>query len=236
MGLRSRRAVVVAPAFFLLILSGTVLGQDFSGKIQIEPPFMQAKTIQVKKKVQDSCADEQLSKSLIVSENGEVANVVVWLEGNFASPIPSQQSETKAILDQKYCHFEPHVVLVPPQSRLKILNSDPLTHDVRAFDHSSMLFRIDMPTNHKPEERSFDKPGIYTIRCGLHPWMHAFVVKAAHSYYAISDEEGHFRIKNLPAGNYPLHIWHELLGETVVPIEITKSKEDFVYTFKNTLK
>ncbi len=232
MGLRSRRAIIVLVAVLIMSYYGpTLFAQDVSGRIQIESPYPIVQIIKVKKKVQDSCDEEQISKSLLVSSGGGVANVVLWLEGEFETKPFARQS---VILDQRRCNFEPHVILIPQGARLKVLNSDPLAHDVRAFESANMLFRLDMDTKAKPEERNFEKSGIYVIRCGLHPWMHAFAVQAAHDFYAVTDAEGTFALKNIPAGKHMLHLWHETLGEVEIPLEANESVQDFSYTFKNT--
>lgn len=226
--------------FMTLSYGPTLSAQDISGQIRLEPPYPIAQVVKVKKKVQDSCDNEQISKSLLVTSKGGVANVVLWLEGTFSAQGGSTSGgearslpEQFVILDQKRCNFEPHVILIPPGARLRVLNSDPLAHDVRAFDAADMLFRIDMDTKAKPEERNFQKSGIYVIRCGLHPWMHAFAVQAAHDFYAVTNEDGTFVLKNIPSGKQTLHLWHETLGEVKIPLDVNESIQDFSYTFKN---
>lgn len=231
MDLRAR--CTIAFLFFCVSVGSlSVSADEISGQIKIEPPYPTVKMVKVRKKVQDSCAEEQISKSLLVSSEGGLANAVLWLEGEFSGEAQSL-SKQAVTLDQTRCNFEPHVVLVPPGSRLQILNSDPLAHDVRAFEKAIMLFRLDMDTRSKPEERFFEKPGIYTIRCGLHPWMHAFAVQAAHDFYAVTDTTGDFTLENVPAGKHMLHIWHETLGKVEMPLEVNASTKDFSYTFKN---
>ncbi len=241
MEVRPRRAVTILLALGLLFQQTSILrAQEISGQIKIEPPYPEIKIIKVHKTTQDSCAEEQISKSLLVSAEGGLANAVLWLEGEFSAqggPASSGEMyllpEQVVTLDQKNCNFEPHVALIPPGGRLRVLNSDPLAHDVRAFDLASMLFRLDMDTQAKPAERSFEKPGIYTIRCGLHPWMHAFAVQAGHPFYAVSNGKGEFVLRDVPDGRHTLHIWHETLGQVEMPIEVSGPVQNFSYTFKN---
>lgn len=215
--------------FLILLLAPSAQAADLTGKISIEPPYPEAKIVKVKKKVQDSCADEQLSKALLVSKDGGVANTVIWLEGKFETKLHPDQS---GVLDQKNCNFEPHVLLLPPGGKVKVRNSDPLAHDVRAFENAVMLFRLDMADQGMQFDESFKKPGIYTLRCGLHLWMHAFIVYPEHDYYAVTDGNGRFEMKNVPEGKYALHLWHETLGEVQVPVETSGNLKEFSYTFK----
>ncbi len=229
MDLRRRSTIIFLALGIILSGVSKVSAHEISGQVKMAPPYPEPKLMKVHKKVQDSCAEEQISQSLQVSSQGGVANTVIWLEGNFSSPLGTT---TNVVLNQSQCNFQPHVALIPPGGRLRVLNSDPLAHDVRAFEEAKMLFRLDMDTKAKPQDEQFEKQGIYTIRCGLHPWMHAFVVQAAHPFYAVSNAEGKFSLGNVPAGKHRLHLWHETLGETVLPLEVAGPVNDFSYTYK----
>jgi hypothetical protein len=50
------------------------------------------------------------------------------------------------------------------------------------------------------------------ISCGAHPWMRAYLWMFDHPYFAVTDETGHFTIKNAPAGTWNLVVWHEAIG------------------------
>ena len=115
----------------------------------------------------------------------------------------------------------------------KIANSDPLTHDVRIFNDATMLNRFEMESLTQPIEQNSNGFGIYVIRCGLHKWMHAFVVSAKHPFYAVTNERGEFKMEHVPEGSYPVHIWHEALGEGELLVDLKQSMSDFTYTFKN---
>ena len=157
--------------FFVFGFWFSVLGlanaNEIHGRISIEPPYPELKVIEVKKKRPDQCAHEQVSQTLIVSKDGYVKNAVVSLKGDFP-----EKFEGKTVLDQKNCNFEPHVILVPQGRPFWVSNSDPMAHDVRAFDGAQMLFRFEMNDGDKPVLQQFDKAGVYTLRCGLHHWMH----------------------------------------------------------------
>jgi hypothetical protein len=49
------------------------------------------------------------------------------------------------------------------------------------------------------------------LLCNVHPEMEAFVVTLQNPYFAVSDKDGSYSIKNVPAGKFTLMIWHEKL-------------------------
>ena len=195
----------------------------------MEPPFPDPKTLSVDKKY-PYCGDSQLSQSLLVSGEGNLQNAVVILES--MNPSSKDNPGEKAVLHQKECHFEPHISILAPNASLQITNEDPLAHDVRLFDGASMLSRDDMDVSANPVSHPFSKEGVYTIRCGLHHWMHAFVIVTAQPH-ALTDSEGKFSLSGVPAGQYRLHLWHETLGEIFLDLEVKESISDFHYTFSS---
>ena len=57
------------------------------------------------------------------------------------------------------------------------------------------------------ELTSSKKPVVF--QCSIHPWMHAYVWVFDHPYFAVTDENGEFEIKNVPAGGVRVVAWHE---------------------------
>jgi hypothetical protein len=70
---------------------------------------------------------------------------------------------------------------------------------------------------------TFAKPEIVRIECDLHSWMTAWVVVAAHPFYAVTGADGSFAFDNLPPGQYKLQIWHERLG--TLPASVTVGEQ-----------
>jgi len=65
--------------------------------------------------------------------------------------------------------------------------------------------------------------------------MSSFVVVKANPYFAVTDENGRFRIENVPAGTYKIEAWQEKLGKKTSDIAV-KSKEEAVVDFVLTKK
>jgi carboxypeptidase family protein len=56
---------------------------------------------------------------------------------------------------------------------------------------------------------------MFPVGCDVHPWMRAYVSVLDHPFYAVTNEDGTFEIKGLPAGEYEVEAYHEKLkGQT----------------------
>ena len=161
----------------------------------------------------------RVSPKLIVGPNGGVQNAVIWLEGSFERRYDGA-TDGVALLDQQACAFSPHVLVAPQGSTLHVRNSDTVLHNVRLFRESTLVWREWQQPHAADLAWRLDAPGRYVIRCGVHPWMYAWVISAEHEYYAVSDATGHFTLARVPPGRHRLHVWHETLGERVEELQV----------------
>ena len=52
---------------------------------------------------------------------------------------------------------------------------------------------------------TFAKPEMFLkFKCDVHPWMFAWVSVFDSPYFAVSDKDGKFAIKNVPPGKYTI--------------------------------
>lgn len=230
MEVRSTVAVIQFLCFFLM-LNSTAQAYEIEGRLRLAPPWPKRDSIPVKKDVM-TCGDSQRSQTLMISDDGFLQNAVVSLESErLADSDQKLELQTKPFLNQKDCHFTPHILLVPQSDSFLVGNEDPMAHDVRAFQGSHMLFRFEMDAHSSPVEKKLNQTGRFVIRCGLHSWMHAYVISTEHPFYAVSDSGGKFKLEAVPAGSFELKIWHEVLGEVRIPLTVSESIPDFSYTF-----
>jgi plastocyanin len=206
----------------LLLLAGAVLpGLCLAGAIRGKVTLAGAAPAPRKVEVtidQYLCGKEKDANDLIVSPQHEVANAVVWLETappGAAWPAAAQKVE----IDQNGCVFVPRVVIVPAGGTVDFLNSDRLLHNIHATPKLNVSFNRTQPKN-RTIPVTFAKPEIVRIDCDLHSWMTAWVVVAAHPYYAVTKADGAFVFEKLPPGSYRLHSWHERLSAAPVEVKV----------------
>ena len=160
-------------------------------------------------RVDPGCGNDSVTLEHWIVKDGKVANALIYIKdglGNTVYPAP----EEPAVLDQRGCEYDPHVMGLMLGQKLKILNSDPTLHNVRlssadAAEDFNKLFTQGMP----PMDETFTTTGIKAIHCDVHQWMNCYVGVFSNPFFAVSDSTGHYEIHGLPPGNYTLELWHE---------------------------
>jgi plastocyanin len=111
-------------------------------------------------------------------------------------------------LVQKNKMFTPHLLVVPVGSSVSFPNADPFFHNVFSlFDGR----RFDLGLYEAGSTRSvvFSREGVSYIFCNIHSEMSAVVIALATPLYGFADSQGVFHLKNVPDGEYDLHVWIE---------------------------
>jgi len=111
-------------------------------------------------------------------------------------------------MDQKNMLFIPHVLAVVTGTKVAFLNSDAVAHNVFSPEGK---YNLGTWPQGQTRDHTFDKPGVYTQLCRVHPEMEGYVVVLDTPYFAVTDKTGQFEIKNVPAGKYTLVAWSEKL-------------------------
>ena len=164
-----------------------------------------------------------LPKNVLVvnPKNDGVKNVVVWIrpDNNVRNaPLPPAQIKPELakvasknhLIDQPCCQFEPRVLAVRVGDTLEVKNSAPVPHNIK-YDGTN-AFNVNLPPgmSHKMAE-PFDAVSTPTpFGCSIHPWMTGRIRTFDHPYFAMTDADGKFEIKDAPAGKFRVVYWHEL--------------------------
>jgi hypothetical protein len=196
---------------------------NLSGRFVFEGTAPTPAKINVDKDVQ-VCGNHNLTdESLIVGDKGGVANVVVWVRTKDISVHPdyAAAANEKVVLDNHNCRFEPHVLGMRDTQKLEVKNSDSVSHNTNAA-LTEKPFNVIIAANTASEVGS-EKAELLPakVTCNIHPWMTGYLLVRPDPYFAISDKDGKFEIKNLPAGSeIEFQVWHEKSGY------VTKAKVD----------
>lgn len=202
--------------------NGWITGQvSYLGKPKAPQMLLVVKDRQV-------CGKHEIfDESLQVGNDGGLANAVISIVG-MESASGAEMPARESILDQQGCIYKPHVVLAPAKQEIQILNNDGVLHNIHTFSSVNQPVNISQPAMRKRMTMNFEKPEVFPVRCDVHGWMAAWIVVMAHPYYALTDGDGNFVLKNVPPGDYKIKSWHETLGEQTVEIRVEAGQESKV--------
>ena len=176
----------------------------------------------------------QAMETYVVGGDGKsLANVFVYVKdglGNYIYDTPTEPAR----IDQEGCRYHPHVFGMRVGQPLEILNSDPTLHNIHATPKVNSEFNTGQPIEGMKTTHTFGKPEIMVpFKCDVHGWMNAYVGVLEHPYFAVTDMDGKFSLKTLPAGTYTIEAWHERLGAQQQMVTIgEKETKDIAFTFK----
>lgn len=158
-------------------------------------------------------------ESLVVSKDGEIANIVVGLFLKAGAKKPEVHADfekdagQEVTFDNTNCRFEPHVVFVRTNQKLILTNTDTVGHNVKADLLNNAPFNDLLPPGGKlPKTLKAEEKLPVSCSCSIHPWMKGFLVVRDDPYASISNEKGEFEIAKLPAGKWTLRVWQEKSG------------------------
>ncbi len=146
------------------------------------------------------------------------ADIVVSLQAPGLKPTPPAKPIE---MDQKGMLFLPHVLPVVLGTTVRFLNSDPTPHNVFSPEGK---YNLGTWPQGQTKEYKFDKPGVYTQLCRVHPEMEAFIVVLETPYFAVTDKSGRFEIKDVPPGKYTLATWGNRLKKTEQAVAVESGK------------
>jgi plastocyanin len=172
-------------------------------------------------------------ESLVVNKKGGLANAFVYIKSGLEGKTFAVPTEPVTI-DQKGCWFHPRVFGIQTGQVLKVVNSDPVTHNIHPMAEVNRAWNHSQGADDPPLARRFLKPEVMIpVKCNIHSWMHAFIGVVDNPYFAVSSDDGSFEIKNLPPGTYTVGVWQEKLGTQEQQVTVPPhGKAEVNFTFK----
>jgi plastocyanin len=148
-------------------------------------------------------------------------NVLVHLNGLPATPPPKEKAE----LSQDDCMYRPRVIGVVAGQELDIHNGDPVLHNVHIREGARTTFNAAHVPGTANIQKTFTGNGtLEKFACDVHPWMSAYVWVQNNRYFAVSDKEGKFDLKDVPVGTWEYEAWHERFGTQTGKVTVQKGK------------
>ncbi|QDV15916.1 hypothetical protein Pan153_05350 [Gimesia panareensis] len=162
-------------------------------------------------------ATDHLSKDLVVNpDNKGIQNIFLYVyKPKEIHPELKESKNKTVVFDQKGCTFKPHALIVRTDQKVIVKSDDPVAHNTHTnpLRNEAVNFIL-APNDREGKEVSNPIPEILPmqVKCDIHPWMTAYWYVVDHPYAVVSDADGKFTIKNLPAGKQTFRIWHEKKG------------------------
>lgn len=177
----------------------------FSGKA----PEMK---VPAKRKDADVCKSKEVKYNAVLVKDGKLKDVLVRIApggvaGNWKAP------DKHAEIDQVDCMYAPRMQGVVAGQTIDIKNGDQTLHNVHTYKGSESLFNQAQPKGAAAISKEVpDEAAVMKFTCDVHPWMRGFVVVTDHPFFAVSGEDGSFKIEKVPAGKYTVEAWHSQYG------------------------
>ncbi|MEZ4648312.1 MAG: hypothetical protein R3E97_05885 [Candidatus Eisenbacteria bacterium] len=148
------------------------------------------------------------------------SDIVVFLRGD-GLPRRSTKGATHQLAQQDKT-FVPRVLPIEVGDEVEFPNFDPFYHNVFSY---SPVKRFDLGKYAEGRSSSivFPDPGEVRIFCDIHSEMNAVILVMENGFFTQPDETGHFRIENVPPGNYQLVLWHPDRSEQVRNVEVSST-------------
>lgn len=102
--------------------------------------------------------------------------------------------------------------LVAGASR-KVLFNKPLSAEVLIADATRSLKRLKKKDKH------------FFLQCGQHNYMEAEARIVWNPYYSVTDENGAYKLDDVPAGKYKVTAWHPYAGEHTQEVLVSEGAE-----------
>ncbi len=161
-------------------------------------------------------------------------NIAVYIDSIPGKTFPPPASHV--VIDQSHLAFSPHVVVLQQGTTVDFKNEDTVGHNVYwpSVNHNRKLSH-NMGTWPQGLSKpfTFNDLGDVPLLCNVHPEMSGYVFVVPTPYFALTDKEGNFIIKDVPPGQYTVKTGSEsakptsqtvTVGAGAVSVNLTVAK------------
>ena len=146
----------------------------------------------------------RINVTVVTAAGAPVADVAV-----VAEPLNGQapHKRTHARIEQRDREFEPYLTIVQKDTAVEFPNRDKIKHHVYSFSPAKM-FELKLYSGKPAAPVLFDKTGAVALGCNIHDWMEAHVLVVDTPWFGKTGDDGAVALRDLPAGQYRLRVWH----------------------------
>jgi plastocyanin len=193
-----------------------------SGKVTLSGTPPKSKPLDLAKEpdcVKMHASNPLFPENVVTGPGNSLRNVVVYVSAGAADTPPT--SSTPVSFDQQGCHYTTHVLAFRVGQEVKIANNDPISHNIHPLAKINREWNKIQPPGTPPFSYAYDHEEFIPIKCNIHPWMQGYFVVLKTSHFAVTGDDGHFALSELPPGHYTVTAWHETYGTQSREITIT---------------
>lgn len=159
-----------------------------------------------------------------------IRNVIVSLKtpaGGAKAP------ESPIVVEMKGCVFRPHVVAVQAGQTLRFVNADDGGMVVHLLPTVNPEASYSRPRRGEQQDFQLQAEPPFRVRSDIHPWTSLWVAVFDHPYFAVTGEDGSFKLSDVPPGKHTLEAWHEKFGTLRSEVELKPRETKTVnFTFE----
>jgi plastocyanin len=214
-------ATTAAPVAAAPTGNGTITGTvTVTGKVPVMLDIAERKGDPV-------CAKTAMKyNDVIVDKKNDLKDVLVRLapgsvKGKFPTP-------PDVMVEQKDCMYTPRTMGIQAGGSVEVKNDDKTTHNVHTYKGQESQFNQGQPPGTPdiklPEKGKTYDEGVITFKCDIHKWMAGYGVVTDHPYFAVTSDDGTFKLDKLPPGHYKLEAWHSTFGSKTQDVDVADGK------------
>jgi len=177
-------------------------------------------------------ATAAMTEEMVGDKSGGLQNVVVYVSEGLGDRTFEVPKET-AVIEQKGCVYQPHVLALRANQKLEVRNSDACSHNIHPVPSNNREWNKAQPPSSTVQETFAREEVGIPLKCNVHPWMRAYLAVFKHPYFAVTSKDGSFDLSNLPPGTYTISAWHEKLGTATQKVTVGSNETKTVeFVFK----
>lgn len=220
------------------VVPATANGRSLELRVRVSIQGVTPSDTVVRSGTYDASCGEVVSDHLVDQRDGNVAGVLVWIEGPTPVVATPGAIEKRPTVVYQVCELLPRLQLAAPGSTLQLVMRDERADSLVVIPtaHSAPVDTVSFVAGGQlvPLRDRADSIGILGVRATRLPWARAFVAIMPTGAAAITDDDGRVRFQlDLAGTTAVVHAWHPSLGAlsaTVTPSALGSGDVTLTFT------